>query len=93
MCVHNIEMSSVIYSWCSLGIIIAVNFQIVNFSQLAMDPYFVRAFHGLRVHVRFNFLYFIFIFFLYFIFIYFILFNIYIFFKSVHVACIIQLAS
>ena len=27
MCVHDIEMSSVIYSWCSLGIIIAGNFQ------------------------------------------------------------------
>ena len=64
MCVHDIEMSSVIYSWCSLGIIIAENFQSVKFSwfsQLAMDPYFVRAFHGLRVHVL-NFLYFIFFF-------------------------------
>ena len=44
MCVHDIEMSSVIYSWCSLGIIIAGNFQSVKFSwfsQLAMDSYFV----------------------------------------------------
>ena len=32
MCVHDIEMSSVIYSWCSLGIIIAGNFQSVKFS-------------------------------------------------------------
>ena len=44
MCVHDIEMSSVIYSWCSLGIIIAGNFQSVKFSwfsQLAMDPFMV----------------------------------------------------
>ena len=27
MCVHDIEMTSVIYSWCSLGIIIGGNFQ------------------------------------------------------------------
>ena len=71
MCVHDIEMSSVIYSWCSIGIIIAGNFQSVKFSwfsQLAMDSYFVQVLHGLRVHVCVNFLYFIFIFFLLFIF-------------------------
>ena len=71
MCVHDIEMSSVIYSWCSLGIIIAGNFQSVKcswFSQLAMDSYFVQVLHGLRVHVCVNFfiLYLSFFFYLYF---------------------------
>ena len=32
MCVHDIEMSSVIYSWCSLGIIIAGNFKSLRVS-------------------------------------------------------------
>ena len=32
MCVNDIEMLSVIYSWCSLGIIIARNFQSLRVS-------------------------------------------------------------
>ena len=36
MCVHDIEMSSVIYSWCSLGIIIAGNFQSLLVSILCI---------------------------------------------------------
>ena len=54
MCVHDIEMLSVIYSWCSLGIIIAGNFQsllvsifcILNLYFFLLFIFLIRA-HGL----------------------------------------------